>query len=130
MTNTLTWDFQPIRLPQVNADWLSVISLVVLLTMTFLAVTAIAEHCEDIKENLAKAIIAESIAIAAAVAAREVFKAAMVSGNPWAIAAATAVLTVALAAVTAAGIAIGYFARQLAECEQEHQPASGGCDSG
>ena len=131
MTNTLTWDIKSIQVPKVNSNLLSVVSLILLLTMTFLTASVIAYHCGDIQENLAKAVVAEGIAIAAAKIAEQALKAAMSSGNPWAIAAAAAGLTLALAAVAAAGAAIGYYTAQLVECEAEHENAgSGSCGSG
>lgn len=131
MTNTLTWDIESIQVPKVNSNLLSVVSLILILTMVFLTASVIAYHCGDIQENLGKAIVAEGIAIAAAKIAEQALKAALASGNPWAIAAATTFLVAALAAVTAAAALIGYYAAQLAECEAEHVEAgSGSCDSG
>lgn len=130
MTNTLTWDIKPIAFPKINANLLSVVSLILILTMAFLTASAIAEHCSEIRKKLETAIAVEAAAIAAVVIAKEVLKAAGASGIHWAITAATIALAVAIGAVAAAGVAIGYYAAALAECEQEHETASGGCNSG
>lgn len=49
MTNTLTWDIKPIALPKINANLLSVISLILLLTMAFMTLAVMA-ICEAEKE--------------------------------------------------------------------------------
>ena len=52
MTNTLKSGFKLIQLTKLNTNLLSVISLVVLCTMIFLTVSAIARHdCEDKKKE-------------------------------------------------------------------------------
>ena len=130
MTNTLTWDIRSIQVPKVNSNLLSVVSLVLLLTMAFLTASVIASHCEEIRNNLETSIAAEIIFAASARALFEVWKAACSSGNPWAIAAATAALGLATAAAAAALYAIAHYTTKLLECEQEHETASGGCDSG
>ena len=130
MTNTLTWDIKSIQVPKVNANLLSFISLILIFTMAFLTASVIASHCEEIRSNLETAIAVEILAAASARALFEVWKAACSSGNPWAIAAATAALGVATVAAAAALAAIAYYTTKLLECEQEHETASGGCDSG
>ena len=130
MTNTLTWDIKPIALPKINTNLLSIVSLILLLTMAFMAGSVIASHCEDIRSNLETAIAVE---FAAAIAARilfEVWKAACASGNPLAIAAATTALAAAVIIAAAAAVAIVYYTQKLWECEEEHASASGGCASG
>lgn len=52
MTNILTWNFKSIQLPKVNANLLSVISLILLLTMVFMTVFVIADDCESLLEDL------------------------------------------------------------------------------
>ena len=47
MTNTLTGDIKRIALPKINANLLSVISLILLLTMAFFIIAVIAEICEE-----------------------------------------------------------------------------------
>lgn len=86
MTNTLTWDIKPIALPKVNANLLSVVSLILLLTMAFMTVAVIA-ICESERdaayaardaayaalEELKKAgkrLVSASILLSAAVASR------------------------------------------------------------
>ena len=44
MKNTLTWDMKPITFPKINSNLLSVISLIVLLTMTFHTMAVIAAY--------------------------------------------------------------------------------------
>lgn len=138
MTNTLTWIIKPIQLPKLNSNLLSVISLTLLFaflfTMIYPAVEARASHCDEIKKELGMAITAELFAIAAAKLLWEVWKSAMDSGNFWGILAASIALTIAAAAVVAAGVWMTQLYLQLKECEEEHQSANaadaGGCDSG
>lgn len=137
MTNTLTWIIKPIRLPKLNSNLLSVISIVLLLTMVFLTVDVIASHCEEILDNLSAALIVEAYAVAALALTYQLLQSALSSGNPYAVIFATAAVVIALAVVVAAGVAVGIFLRQLWECSKEHQSDdgtenanAGSCDSG
>lgn len=131
MTNTPTWDIKPIALPKINANLLSLISLVLLLTMAFMMVhPAIASHCEELAN---KAIFWAGAALVAATLATYAAKAlhmAMGSLNPWAIAAASAAFLVATGAAAIAAARAVEYAKKLYECEKSHDSASGGCDSG
>ena len=131
MTNALTWDIKPITFPKVNANLLSVISLIVLLTMAFMMVhPAIAAHCGELRSKLALwTIVAASTAYLAKMAGQALHL-AMATLNPVKIALAiAAVLALGAAAVYAAGKVVEY-AKKLYECEKSHSSASGGCDSG
>ena len=48
---SITRGIKFIRLPKINNNLLSVISLFLLLTMMFLAVSVIADHCEELREK-------------------------------------------------------------------------------
>lgn len=136
MTNTLTWDFKPIALPKVNANLLSVISLILLLTMTFLTGSTIASHCGQIVLELSFA----SAAVGAATVALELSKAALAGAawslNPGVIATLAAAVALSASALAIAVAAVAYLTAKLYECEKEHSAsgasadASGGCDSG
>ena len=130
MTNTLTWNIKPIALPKINSNLLSVISFILLLTMVFLTADVIASHCEEIRRNLEAAIAVEIVAASAARFLFEVWKSALATGNPLVIAAATTALAAATAIAVAAAVAIIYYTAKLLECTEEHEAASGGCDSG
>ena len=131
MTNTLTWDIKPIQLPKINANLLSVVSMILLLTTVFMMVhPALASHCEELAWKAGVWAAASIIAASLAKLAVEGLKAAIASLNPGAIiAASAAVLLTAAAAVYAARKAAEY-ATELYECVQSHASASGGCNSG
>lgn len=118
MTNTLTWDFKPISLPKINTNLLSVISLIVLLTMAFMTASVIASHCH-IEVQARNNAVAEFLLASAA------FSAALLSGNPVAIA-----LAAGWVGTEAKNVSIAQ--QELDKCEYEnHGPgASGGCGSG
>ena len=120
MSNTLTWDIKPIQLPKINSNLLSVVSLILLFTMAFLTVAAIASHCEEIKKNLGAAIAAEGVLVLLLISTQQVLKAALVSGNPWCIGLAVAAVVVVYAAIAAVGALIIDFTVKLVECENEH----------
>ena len=52
MTNTLTSDFKLTQLLKLNTNLLSVISLIVLCAMVFVAVDAFASDCEDLENEV------------------------------------------------------------------------------
>lgn len=135
MLNTLTWDTQSIQLPKINSNLLSIVSLILLFTMAFLTVSAIASHCEQIKKDLALAVGAEVVAVGILYGARIALKAAGATGNPWLIGAAIAGVALAYVGVTAIGVMITNLTAKLIECEKEHGTenaghAAGGCVSG
>ena len=131
MTNTLTWDIKPIAFPKINANLLSVISLILLLTMVFMMVhPALASHCAELAKKAAFWAAAAVIAASFAKLAIEASKAAIASLNPWLIAAALAAVLLTSAAATYAALKAADYATQLYECEQSHDSASGGCNSG
>ena len=55
LINTLTSGFKPIQLPKLNTNLLSVISLIMLCAMVFVAVDAFASDCEDLENEVKKA---------------------------------------------------------------------------
>ncbi len=136
MTNTLIWDIKLIHLPKINSNLLSIVSLILLFTMMFLTVGAIASHCEQIKKDLGAAVAAETVAILVLIGARQALKAALVSGNPILIGLAVAGVSLAYGAVGGLGILIANLTLKLNECEKEHGTdnadghAAGGCVSG
>ena len=134
MANTLTWDIKPIQLPKVNANLLSVVSLILLLTMAFMmGHPALASHCDQIVLELGLA----SALVGAATVALELSKAALAGAvwtlNPAVMAGLAAAVAASAAALAIAVAAVAYLTAKLYECENEHGGSantSGGCDSG
>ena len=130
MTNTLTWEINPIQLPKLNSNLLSTISFFVLCLMLFTSTAAIvAAVCESEADALNNAQMAHAATGVALIAVEGALVVALASLNPIAIA-------VALAAVGAAAVAHAATAATLAtawedywDCMDRHT-ASGGCDSG
>ena len=118
MTNTLTWDIKPIQLPKINANLLSVISLIVLLTMAFMTASVIADHC-SIEEQARDNAVAEFLLASLA------YSAALLSANIPAI-----LIAAGWVGTTAKDVSIAQQA--LDRCNKKnHSPsASGGCSSG
>lgn len=133
MTNTLTWNIKPIAFPKVNTNLLSVISLILLLTMTFLTGSTIAAHCGQIMLELGIATAAVGFATVALETSKAALAGAAWSLNPWVVAGLVAAVAVSAAALALAVAAVAYLTAKLYECEKEHgtsADASGGCDSG
>ncbi|MYA71454.1 hypothetical protein F4009_09480 [Candidatus Poribacteria bacterium] len=133
MTNTLTWDIKPIVLPKINANLLSVVSLIVLLTMAFLTFAAIADDCSEKEQALNNAIVTYALAGLALIVAEAGLAAAILSGNLIAIAIAGAAVLVALAAESWAYNNLVRATAEWLECVESHgggDQGSGGCNSG
>ena len=117
MTNTLTWELKPFQLTKLNTNLLSALSLFVVCLMAFAMVhPALASHCGPEESAL-------TTAKAAWVLASATLAAALLTANPIAIGFAIAAHGIATRAVNDAQAA-------LDKCEDEHNSASGGCNSG
>ena len=120
MTNTLTWEFQPIQLPKVNAHLLSALSLFIICLMFFTMIhPVLAYHCKPEEKALDAALVALGAATAAYVLAL------LTMG----------LIGVAIAAAfhLAAVMAVDACQAGLDRCNNDgkHSPvASGGCNSG
>ncbi len=55
LTNTLMLSFKSIQLPKLNTNLLSMMSLIVLCAMVFVAVDAFASDCEDLENRVKEA---------------------------------------------------------------------------
>lgn len=112
MTNTLTWENPILRVPQLNANLLALISMISLCAMTFLMVhPALAEHCGPEQEALQAAL--------AAMAACEIAVVAAI----W----TGAGVAIALTALAAAMLAVRACESALQRCLNEHEDDSAGC---
>lgn len=146
MTNTLTWDIKPIESPKINSNLLSVVSLILLLAMTFLTVAVIAEHCEDLRDKYRTAsenLIIASIGVLTTSAA-VVGACGIAIHNIWIVPASLPIaITAGLVCLTALGswaAAIWWYNRKfeayhrayikLRDCLKSHQDDTGSCDTG
>lgn len=132
MTNTLTWNFKPIQVPKLNTNWLSVISFIVLCTMTFVAINAFADCCEELEEKVFWAKVGYQIALNAAKIAIAAFEFVRdFGGKPEAVEAARALAVEAVDILEAATNYLIKCLKELEECwETPHEMASGSCNSG
>ncbi len=129
MMNTLN-RVNPIRLPKLNTNLLSVISLIVLCMIVFVTTNTVAEACEDLEAAVALAKIASDVALAVADVALELFKAAVDTGIQELIDIARAALDLAVEVAKAAVDWHSDLADALLDCLNNNQMASGSCDSG
>ena len=130
MTNTLTWNIKSTAVPKINSNLLSVVSLILLLTMTFFTVSAIADHCDELKKKLDAAGEEVKEAFWDYLEAEIALYAALLSGN--AIAILKAAKDLADAADELEDARRTYTSRLVAyqDClKQPHNNQSGGCDS-
>lgn len=130
MTNTLTWDIKPIQLPKLNANLLSVISLIVLCMMFFVTINTIAEACDDLKAKVKTAEIALDLATGAVLLAMLGVQAAQATGIQWVIDAAIANLDFWVSVGEAALKYYNECVKELNDCLNAPKADSGGCDSG
>ena len=130
MTNTLTWDIKPIQLPKLNANLLSVISLIVLCMMFFVTINTIAEACDDLKKKKKNAGIALDLAVGAVLLAMAGVQAAQATGIQWVIDAAIANLDFWVGVGEAALKYYNKCVKELNDCLNAPKADSGGCDSG
>ena len=146
MTNTLTWDIKPIAFPKINANLLSVVSLILLLTMVFLTVSTIADHCDDLFEkylNTQEALVFATMGVVVGAAAAS-SACGIAIYSIWIVPAALPIAIAAgLGCLTALGAwsaAIWWYNRKLEafhsafkkyeDCLKSHQNDTGSCDSG
>lgn len=137
MSNTLTWDSKYIQLPKVNTNLISIVSLILLLTMVFLTISAIADNCDHLREAFRIAKSELAWATAEAVAAELLWVAAMgvtawqpLNPAAWvALAGATAYKTFAIADVALKAEKVANAKDALDACENPSY-ASEGCISG
>ena len=132
MTNTLTWDIKPIALPKINANLLSFVSLILLLTMAFMTTAVIAECCYPEELALQAANRHLAAAYVGLAIAEGIYLAAIFTGNLAAILVAKGGVITAGLIVSACDLSVKAAEADLRRCEQTPHPntASGGCGSG
>ena len=130
MTNTLTWDIKPIAFPKINSNLLSVISLIVLLTMTFTAASVIASHCYP--EILAVEAAQQHVnyAYGALAIAKGVHWAAILSANLVAIGFASAGVIAAGYYLSACQASLKAAEAALKRCQETPHPDHGSSSNG
>jgi len=74
-------------------------------------------------------IAAVGVATTSLELAKVILKAAIASGNPWAIVGAAALVGASAAGVALAAALVVTNRNRLEECEKQHSVASGSCDS-
>lgn len=130
MTNTLTWESNPIQFPKLNSNLLSTISFFVLCLMLFTATAVIAvEVCKSEADALNNAQMAHAATGIALVAVEGALVVAIASLNPIAIAVALGAVGAAAVAHAATAATLGTAWEDYWDCMDRHT-ASGGCGSG
>ena len=136
MTNTLTWDINPIQLPKINSNLLSVVSLILLLTMAFLTVAVIADYdpCAPEKRAVTEAENDVKTASGYVLVAHATLTAAMIAQQWWLVAglAAAKALAVLHAANQAEKLKTAKMALDRCIRKNKNSPSlgSGECNSG
>lgn len=138
MTNILTWNIKPIKLPNVNSNLLSVISLTLIFTLLFTMVYPAVEtaaqdtECNEIIERVRFYASIAGICVMSFGLLWHGLKAALATGSLIGLIAVIAGFAVAgIGAVTLSAMAAIDYEKYL-ECldKQESENATGGCDSG
>ena len=129
MMNTLN-RVNPIRLPKLNTNLLSVISLIVLCMIVFVTTNTVAEACEELAAAVVLAKTAVDVALAAVDVALELRQAAVDTGIQVLIDIANAAVELALEVASAAADWHSDLVDALIDCLNNNQMDSGSCDSG